>query len=1209
MTNNELQKLFEENLSTFSHLSKIRAKLWTSNTKSKVSIMVGAGFSLNAAKIEESFKRMALWDELKNIMVKDLNNHNNVENKSVLEIGELYSSEYGRSALDELLKISIPDENYEPSELYKKLLNLPWADVYTTNYDTLLERSKSFIYERNYQVVYDISDIPTSVQPRIVKLHGSFPANRPFVFTKKDYDSYPEKFSPFVNMVQQSIMETTFVLIGFSGDDPNFEKWTYWVRKNLKDHMPKIYMIGIDEGHRHQQLEDKGITLIDFKDVYSESGSYTNMFNDLFDFLARNPEENNSNWPFSEKNILDRLVDIRSSYPGWIVLPDEIRRNYYHSISKEINDFENGFILRNSLIANTKFKKSTDITKEVIKKILDVIWLRDLFYIPLTKQSEKLLLKAIGSNLANNQQLSKMYLVLLKEARLDNKKDEFFNYKLLLDDANLDTQDKHQLQYELIQFYVNENELNHALELMNEWKVGDREPEWGVKKACLYKKLKKNDLAEKLFKTYLQVIRKLLSIKIDDYRLLSLESIILSHFKKIGEVGYASERLKTLNDKQCFSEREFSSTLRSSQKYTLMEAVTITEDFDLTTRSVKFGNDDVIPYELYESFAVMVIDEQYYFSKNVRKKDKENFVTSLENVQHLYKHYSLKKLILQDDKKLVIKILTRAYVLYIDEEVKKMLIKLLYPTLQFDERKSTINDNIALDIYSRLYMVFDKNEKVEINKKILNATHRYYDKNAYLNKSMLERSLIRICKTLDREELNDFLYSLILSDVPKGIESVDKYDFFDPIYVLFDRYYHKFSRRKVLDRVSEQLLDVFERSEVLNIKKATLTKIVFLLYAKRIGKRSITRLNALMNNMDGEQIVEISKHLSLTEFKNNGVYDFSIKNPQTEGFKHYLNQKIPSFYERTESQKKISSGDGAIHYFYNSRIYFGYFVDSNSKIKLPKPEYYNMWLDNFFKWWEVNKEGLLIENMSSFIADENAVLEAVVYSLTHSTLSLIPLEYLRDSDKENIEVIFNEIFNHKKLYAIKLLPIMSRLKLDISYNLDWTLSMMKRTTDHDIKISGLKSLFHYVVFSKKREIKLSSINKIYEELVGAVKYAEGDLLKEAISTLSKILDYLPGSMNNEDKNFLVDYLCNYLDDLKEKIENSVDSLGEERSKDLQLIARSSELASILIKYESIEFGEKLEAWRTFILNHPLPEVKENMRHFDERKSQDESKNQ
>ena len=38
-------------------------------------------------------------------------------------------------------------------------------------------------------------------------------------------------------------METTLCLIGFSGTDPNFQKWIGWVRDNLNDSMPPVYLI------------------------------------------------------------------------------------------------------------------------------------------------------------------------------------------------------------------------------------------------------------------------------------------------------------------------------------------------------------------------------------------------------------------------------------------------------------------------------------------------------------------------------------------------------------------------------------------------------------------------------------------------------------------------------------------------------------------------------------------------------------------------------------------------------------------------------------------------------------------------------------------------------------------------------------------------------------------------------------------------------
>ena len=60
------------------------------------------------------------------------------------QAAEEVEAAFGRPALDNILQDCIPDLEYEPSELHKKLLNLPWTDVFTTNYDTLLERATNF---------------------------------------------------------------------------------------------------------------------------------------------------------------------------------------------------------------------------------------------------------------------------------------------------------------------------------------------------------------------------------------------------------------------------------------------------------------------------------------------------------------------------------------------------------------------------------------------------------------------------------------------------------------------------------------------------------------------------------------------------------------------------------------------------------------------------------------------------------------------------------------------------------------------------------------------------------------------------------------------------------------------------------------------------------------------------------------------------------
>jgi len=162
-----------------------------------------------------------------------------------LRLAEEVQAAIGRPALENLLCSNIPDLNIEPSGLHVELLELPWVDVFTTNYDTLLERASAKVVNRRYEPVVNKEDIPYAIKPRIVKLHGSFPSERPFIITEEDYRRYPHDYAPFVNTVQQALLENTFCLIGFSGDDPNFLQWIGWIRDNLgNDKTQKIYLVG-----------------------------------------------------------------------------------------------------------------------------------------------------------------------------------------------------------------------------------------------------------------------------------------------------------------------------------------------------------------------------------------------------------------------------------------------------------------------------------------------------------------------------------------------------------------------------------------------------------------------------------------------------------------------------------------------------------------------------------------------------------------------------------------------------------------------------------------------------------------------------------------------------------------------------------------------------------------------------------------------------
>lgn len=225
-------------------VERIREALW--RPTSRATVMVGAGMSRNARKLANGVAQFPLWSDISRALVQDLYpGEKPWPGLDAMQLGQEYTEVYGRNALDDRLKKLVPDEQYEPGELHKRLLTLPWADVFTTNYDRLLERTLPYIFGRTYDVVLTAQDLAEAERPRIVKLHGSFPAQRPFLFTSEDYRSYPERFAPFVNTVRQSVMESHLCLIGFSGDDPNFLQWIGWVRDQLGASMRHVYLCGV----------------------------------------------------------------------------------------------------------------------------------------------------------------------------------------------------------------------------------------------------------------------------------------------------------------------------------------------------------------------------------------------------------------------------------------------------------------------------------------------------------------------------------------------------------------------------------------------------------------------------------------------------------------------------------------------------------------------------------------------------------------------------------------------------------------------------------------------------------------------------------------------------------------------------------------------------------------------------------------------------
>ncbi|QZA76379.1 SIR2 family protein [Deefgea tanakiae] len=322
-------------------------------------IMIGAGFSRSAACHVGGEKKMSLWNDFSKKLVAELSpNDKNHSFSDPLRVAEEYRAYFGQAALNDRVRSEIDDEAWRTGALYQSLLELPWSEIMTTNWDTLLERACKDVHGPYYTPVTKPADLSWAPSPRIVKLHGTIGITDTFIAAQEDYRTYPAKFAPFINFARQVFIENELCLLGFSGDDPNFLQWAGWVRDQLADHARKIYLVGALNltAAQRKYLESINVAPIDLWDLVKHIDDRDLRHQNATEsFLLAMKDEGCSKttpheWSPSNlhrsqvtsddhtrtykeheyaatllKGQLDALKSDRESYPGWLVCPPALQ--------------------------------------------------------------------------------------------------------------------------------------------------------------------------------------------------------------------------------------------------------------------------------------------------------------------------------------------------------------------------------------------------------------------------------------------------------------------------------------------------------------------------------------------------------------------------------------------------------------------------------------------------------------------------------------------------------------------------------------------------------------------------------------------------------------------------------------------------------------------------------------------------------------------
>ncbi len=353
------------NKTTQEQLNIIAEHLWNG----RASLLVGAGFSKNAHVLPDGHMPPD-WDELGDLFLeksrkrkihpKDRNYAN------VLRLAEEVENVCGRDALTELIRNAIYDDKLEPSDLHMQLLALPWQDVFTTNYDTLLDRSSIRLKEqgrRSYSLIMNDTEIGGASYPFLMKLHGDINDPKSIIITEEDYRTYPHGHQAMINVIRTTILRNTLVLIGFSGNDPNFLQWLGWVKDVLNDKQRKVYLLTIGDFAEATQktFEKKNVVVVDLQKLVKKGTKPSDIIATAVQCLEdyQQKRDNDRKWFWSaaldwgrsiheQKNsrqLLECWRKERDSYPGWLVLPRD-KREYWANTE--------GFTLSQDLLSGLK---------------------------------------------------------------------------------------------------------------------------------------------------------------------------------------------------------------------------------------------------------------------------------------------------------------------------------------------------------------------------------------------------------------------------------------------------------------------------------------------------------------------------------------------------------------------------------------------------------------------------------------------------------------------------------------------------------------------------------------------------------------------------------------------------------------------------------------------------------------------------------------
>ena len=166
---------------------------------------------------------------------------------------------HDRKLYNKILRANIKAVNVD-APLSTAILEMNPAHIITTNYDKLIECSKSELKDNYELIVYDKDLLQTQKNQYIIKMHGDITDIKTIVLKESDYLEYSQKHILIEMFVKSLLTDHTILFLGYSLNDYNIKliiSWINYIRaQNMAlDSTTKFAYIAFDS----EQINQKDI--------------------------------------------------------------------------------------------------------------------------------------------------------------------------------------------------------------------------------------------------------------------------------------------------------------------------------------------------------------------------------------------------------------------------------------------------------------------------------------------------------------------------------------------------------------------------------------------------------------------------------------------------------------------------------------------------------------------------------------------------------------------------------------------------------------------------------------------------------------------------------------------------------------------------------------------------------------------------------------